>query len=286
MIYPMLLPPDLFPLEMQPLIYFVLLPLACLVMFIVPLVLFFFVFPPEARLYVFNKFQKKPMIDYETEDGTRHLETAKIYPEGFLIGDKSKNIYLLPRPTQRNVIAAELQELLKGDGTKYTEDDIEEIYDTLNKLEKRTLSAGIVKGLGVRIFRAYQSLGLATTLAQLVGLSYVGEDSTAYMAVPIVAKSSKKMGQVLKPSELVLHENKKLKEWYVNVLLPVIPSIAQKFFNKNYTQNQLIALKNWAIEYGKAQASNPLGKWFIYILIAVIIIGGIALLALLVFGGG
>lgn len=269
-----LLPPELFPIELQPIIYFILLPLALIVSLVIPWILYFFVFPPEARLYIMDKIHKKPLIDYETEDGTRHLETAKIYPEGFLIGDKSKNIYLLPRPTQRRIIERELE------GQNYTKKQIDQTYRILNELENRVLKAGVVKGLGVRIFRAYQSVGIASSLAQLVGLTYTGNKEQVYMAVPVVAKTK----NVIKPTELYLEHDKKLKEWFVKIQLPVIPSVLQKFFNHNYTQNQLIAVFRKGIQIGEARARNPMGKWLIPIIVICLIVGIVVIVAAVALG--
>lgn len=274
MIYPLLLPPDLFPLELQPIIYFVLLPLAILVLMGLGLIIWFVVMPSEARTLSLNRLKKKPLVLYETEDGTAHLETATIYPEGFLIGNQSKNMYLIPRPTQKKVVERELK--AKG----YSKAKIEKLYNVLQEMEEKALSAGILKGLGVRIFFAYQSVGIATSLASLVGLTYTG-DKNQYMAIPVIAKTKK----VIKPSELALHENKKTKEWFVNVALPVNPNIVQKYFVKNYTQNQLIALFRKGVEVGLAKASNPLGKWLVPLLIILAVVVVIVIGIAVVLGG-
>ena len=126
-----------------------------------------------------------------------------------------------------------------------------------------------MKGLGVRIFRAYQSVGVATSLSQLVGLNSVGDKKKACMLVPVVAKTN----NVVKPTELVLTKDKKLKEFVVNVLLPVVPSTVQKYFSYNYTMNQIIAVYRKGIQVGEERAKNPLGKWLMPLLIILIVVG-------------
>lgn len=282
MMHPLLLPPELFPLELQPIIYFILLPLAVVVFaFILPSIFWFIFMTPNARTETLDRLKKRDLIEVQVETGVSFIETVKVRPEGFMVGDKTKNIYVIPRPTQKEVILDEMQ--TKG----ATDEDIKKVQDQLKNLEKQTLNASIVKGLGVRKFYAYQSFGIATTLAQLVGLDLEGiENKEVYMAVPVVAKTNKRSGPI-KPVDLVLNKNERLKEWLVKVVLPVTPSLVQKHFNKNYTQNQLIAIYKAGIEEGKESVSNPLGKWLMPILI-IVIIGAVILLGatFLLSGGG
>jgi hypothetical protein len=282
MIEPLLLPPELFPESLVPIVYTVLLPLAVIIFAVVlPLAFWFILMTPNARTETLDKLGKKDIVELQTETGTTFEETVTVYPEGFMIGSKTKNIYLVPRPIPKDIIMSELE------AQGLTQAKIKKTYKEIKELEKITLNAGVIKGLGVRKYYAYQSVGVATTLAQLTGLDLEGiKDKEVYMAVPVVAKTNKKVGQVVKPTELVLDKNEKTKNWLVKVIWPVLPSLVQRHFNTSYLQTQMKALYEHGIAVGMARAHNPMGKWLIPILVIVVVVGVVILGATLFLGGG
>lgn len=285
------LPPELFPPEWQPVIYFILLPLTILGLLFKDLIVWFLLYPPEARLYIMDKlFHKKSLLDYEDETGTRYLTMVDVYPEGLLFDVKKKLVFLLPTPINRNQIKAILE------ATKdMSKDKINEVFKALDEMEKKTLRAGIVKGLGVRIYRGYQTIGVATSLASLVGLEFdenaleiaeadqKKEDlESRFMAIPIFAKLKGR----LEPTKLFIEQGKIAKEWTVNVLLPVRPSVVKKYINGVYDQGQLIALYRKGVEEGMARAKSPLGKWLLPIFIIAMLVLGVLIVAGIFLGGG
>lgn len=105
-----ILPPEIFPVDMQPLIYFTLLPLIAIFAFIgvVLLVVVYFMLPAEAKTHAWNKLKKKPLMDHTTNTGQRILETLTTYGEGITIGDKTGNVYILPQPIGMDMIVQQL----------------------------------------------------------------------------------------------------------------------------------------------------------------------------------
>jgi len=271
-----MLPPDLFPPSMQPLIYFVILPLIVYFGIAFVAICWFIVFPPEAKLYILNRLRKKPMVDYDDESGTRHLETAKIYPEGILKCDKSKNIFFLPRPISNKYIT----QLLQAEKPNMTKDQIEKMLKTIRESEKTTLKPSIVKGTGTPIFRGWQSKAIVTNMATLVGLENNSNSKNMLVAIPIATKDNIR----LNPAQLLIKKGKETigvaKEWVANVLLPVDCSVIQKWFDPQYTQSQVTGLQELSERIGAAKNKNVLMKWMPLIIIFIIVMAVIMIAAL------
>ncbi len=246
-------------------------------------IMWFLWVPPEAKVYTINKLNKQIMLDYETEDGIRHLETAKAYTEGILVGNKTKNVYFLPRPISNEAVKKLLQQ------ENITEDEIQKVVDNIRDMETKTLRAGIVSSLGCRIYRAYQSKAVATTLNTLVGLEHSGEDKTIPMVLPAITTTDKilkkvKLKSTSKKDELIQKINEKLEtgQNIIRVLLPVDPALVQKFFNAQYTQSQQRARDRISEAIG---ASEEKGYWkkvlaFCGILVTILIISFVAMMVL------
>lgn len=275
-----LLPPDLFPAEMQPLIYFTILPTIIGLLLFVMIIFWVFILPPEGKLYVKNKFKKYPMIDYETDDGVRMIETMKPYTEGVNYGRLTGNTYLTPRPISNELILKVLtpeltdleQELFDKGKTK------DEVAQALNEkldkeikkvrdMERVVLRPSIVKGLGVPIYRSYQSKAIATTLAHLVGLEYSGDSKSAMIAIPLIKKTGKRIEAV----ELNLGKDSKTDEWIVPVSLPVDPNVVKKWFPYMWTQSQIKASNRLSEEIGQDKVAGMWKKYIIIIGVMVII---------------
>lgn len=272
-----LLPPELFPPEMQPIIYFTLLPTIIGLQSAIMFIIYFFVMPPEAKLYLWNKLKKYPMIDYETDDGVRAIEMIKPYTEGVNYGMKTGNTYLTPRPISNElilkVITPDLEEMaqkMKSQGKTDAEIEeaankkVDEEIKKVREMERVILRPSIVKGLGVPIYRAYQSKAIATTLAHLVGLEYSGNSKSTNIAVPIV----KKTGKRIDPVELNLGKDKRTDEWIMNTSLPVDPNVVKKWFRYMWTQSQIKASNRISEEIGREKEE---GYWKKMIMVVVVI---------------
>ena len=295
-----LLPPELFPTDMQPLVYFTILPTIIGLLIFLIVLTYVFILPPEAKLYLWNRFKKDPMIDYETDEGVRKLETMKSKSEGVNYGMKTGNTYLTPRPISNelllSVITPDLEALereLKKTGKKdekgkkidYTDDEIKMLIDQkayeeirkVREMERAVLRPSIVAGLGVPIYRCYQSKAIATTLAHLIGLEYSGDSKSTQIAIPLVAKTGKRLEAV----ELNLGKDKKTGEWIVNAMLPVDPNVIKKWFKYMWTQSQIKASNRISEEIGRDKEQG-FWKRAILIVAAIAIIMAIFFVAVIV----
>jgi hypothetical protein len=272
-----LLPPEMFPPEIQPLIYFTLMPLAIGFLLLFMLGAWFIWFPPEARLYIMNKLHKKTMFDVENEAGVRFLDTGTILPEGIAVLDKSKLTLLIGRPVSNDRVAMELAKMKPN----VTLSELESVIKKIRDVEKVTLKPSIVKGLGCRIFRVYQSFGVATSLANLVGLEYSGQSKTTPLAIPILAKTGKR----LSPAKLFIKKGIELAEWIVPVALPVDATVSKLWSHLDVSPLQADKLVYLGERRRELQQGSSLRKWLPYILLIIIIIV-IALGAILLLGGG
>lgn len=275
-----LLPPNLFPPDMQPLIYFTLMPAAIIFGAVFLLVFYLLIVPEEAKTVIWNRIKRKDMFDVESESGVRLLDTGKLHPEGIAELDKTKLILPIPRPIPNQQIKLNM-------ATKDIDPSkIDEIVKAVQQAEKVTLKPSIVKGLGSRIYRVYQSTALATTLATLVGLEYDGNSKTALMAVPILAKDGKRV----EPAKLLLKKGKKkigeLSEWIMPVALPVDPNVIRKWFDPQFSPSQADAIEHLGEAKERERSGSMLKKWLLPlgIIMAIIIVAIIAVM--LLSGGG
>jgi len=222
--------------------------------------------PPEAKTYIKNKLKKKLMMDYESEAGVRKIETCTSYPEGIVVGDNSKNVYFLPRPISNAAVKKLLQQ------KDMTEDEIQKVVDNIRNMENRSLRPSIVSGIGCRIYRAFTSKAISTTLSALTGLEYSGEGKT----VPVVISTPKS-------AELLKTINEKLKiSNIIRVLLPVDPSVIQKWFPSQFTESQIRSRDRLSELIG---AKDEKGYWkkvlaFCGILVTILIISFVAMMVL------
>jgi len=288
------LPPDIFPVELQPIIYFTVLPTIILLQLVGVAIIYFIVMPPEARLYLWNKVKKYPMIDYETDSGVRKIECMKPHSEGVNYGLTTGNTYLTPRPISNElilkVITPELEERVmelrsEGKSKEEIDKDIDKkVYAAIKDvrdMERVVLRPSIVQGLGVPIFRCYLSKAIATTLAHLTGLEYSGKSKSTQIAIPLIKKTGKRIEAV----ELNLGKDKKTDKWVVDVVLPVDPNVVKKWFPYMWTQSQLKASNRISEELGR---SKEAGMWKKYIMIigAMVVIMAIFFVAVIVGTGG
>jgi len=279
MIQPLnLLPPDLFPPDIQPLIYFTIMP--AIIIFGIVFLIFFWILiiPPEAKTYIKNRIWKKDMFDVETESGVRILDTGKIHPEGIAVLDKTKLILPIPRPIPNQ----QIQMAMTSMGIEQNE--INTIIKQVQEAERITLKPSIVKGLGCRMYRVFQSTALATTLATLVGLTHDGNSKSALMAIPVLAKNGKR----IEPAKLLIKQGEKLTEltqWIVKVALLVDPNIIRTFFNPQFSPSQADAIEHLGELKERARSGSILKKWMLPIILIVIIVI-IAISAVVLLGGG
>jgi len=238
----MILPPNIFPPEWQPLVYFTILPLTIIAGIILIVIFWLWFVPPEAKVYIKNKLSRKLMIDYESESGIRKIETCKAYPEGIVVGDTTKNVYFLPRPISN----AAIKKLLQKD--KLNETQMQQVIEDIRDMENRSVRPGIVGGIGCKIYRAYTSKAIGTSISTLAGLEYSGDSKkvTVVIQTPESPKLLKKINEQLKTSNVV------------RVLLPVDPSIIQKFFNAQYTESAIRARDRISEEIGR---KDEKGYW-------------------------
>lgn len=293
-----IIPPDLIPVDLQPLFYFTLLPLALILGIIVVVVGYLLILPPEGRLYMANKLKKLPMVDYETDEGVRCIEMIKPYTEGVNYGVSTGNTYLTPRPIANETILEvitpdliKLENKLKTEGekdaniAKILESVFREEINKVREMERIILKPSTVRGLGVPIYRAYQSKALATTLAHLVGLEYTSDDNQqTQFAVPVVAKT----GKAIQPVNLLIEKGKTKKvldEWVVNVLLPVDPNVVKKWFPYMWTQSQIKASNKISEEVGRNR-EHGIWKRYIMIMAIMVIMMCIFFVAVIVSTGG
>jgi len=286
----MLLPPDIFPPDLQPIIYFTLLPLALILGLIIVGFVYFVWLPPTAKMYMWNKLKKRPIMDYETEDGVRGQEMVKPYSEGINYGMKTGNTYLTPRPISNElvykVLTPELEELEAQLKAKKMSDAeikeaiekrlIKEIRD-IRDMERVVLRPSVDKDLGVPVYRTYQSKAIATTLAHIIGLEYDGESKTTSIAVPLI----KKTGQRIEPIELNLGKDSKTGEWIMKTSLPVDPNVVKKWFKYMWTQSQIKASNRISEEIGRDKEAG-MWKKYIYIIAGMIIIMAIFFIAVII----
>jgi hypothetical protein len=275
-----MMPPEMFPPDLQPIIYFTLMPSIILFGALFLVVFWFLVIPPEAKTYIKNKLSKKDMFDVETESGVRILDTGKIYPEGIAILDKTKLIVPVPRPVPNQ----QLQLNLAASG-ELTEDKLAEVKSAVQDAERLTLKPSVVKGLGCRIYRVFQSTALATTLATLVGLEYDGNSKHSFMAIPVLTKNGKRV----EPATLLIKKGKKsvgeLNDWVTKVFLPVDPNVIRKYFNPQFSPSQADAMQKLGEALERERSGSMLKKWmFPLIIIAMVVVVAIILVVML--GGG
>lgn len=276
MIQPLqIMPPDLFPPSLQPLIYFTLMPLALILGVVFIIVFWVLIIPEEAKMYIKNKIRKKDMFDVETESGVRFLDTGKIYPEGIAKLDKSKLVLPIPRPIPAQQIKMNMA--TKGMKPK----DIDKIMKAVQEAEKTTLKPSIVKGLGCRIYRVFQSTALATTLATLVGLEYDGNSKTSTMAIPMATKNGKR----IEPAKLFIRKGQELKSWVMPVGLPVDPNVIRKWFDPQFSPSQAKAIEYIGMMKERTRTGSALKSMLPYIAIIFIIIV-VAIVAVMFLGGG
>lgn len=270
-----LLPPSVFPTELQPLIYFTLMPVA-LIFGAVFLLLFWFLFmPPEAKLYIKNKFSKKDMFDVETESGVRILDTGTIYPGGLAILDKTKLKLLIGRPIPTDQIKMSLPDNVSNKGLK-------KIIKAIRNTEKTTLKGSIVKGLGCKIHRVYQSSAIVTSLATLVGLEYDGNGKSTQMAIPVLAKTKKQ----IEPTNLFIKKGMELKEWIVDVALPVEPSVIRAWSHLQVSPQQTDKLYYLGERLADLKQGSVLKKWLVPIILIVVVIAIVLIAVVLLSSGG
>lgn len=293
-----ILPPDLFPPSIQPLVYFTLLPLALILCGVGFLVFYLLVLPPEAKTYLWNRFKKKDMFDVETESGVRILDTGTIYAGGIVKLDKTKLVFPIPRPIPNQQIRMNMAS--NGMDMK----NVDKVMKKVQEAEKATLKPSIVKGLGCRIYRMFQSTALATTLATLVGLEYNGNSKTSVMAVPLLAETGEKAklhlknskptksginvaGKRVEPAKLFIKKGTEVKEWLVDVLLPVDPNVIRKWFDPQFSPTQADDIQHLGERLERERAGSALKKWLapIFIIMMIVIVAIIAVV-LLSSGGG
>ena len=263
-----MLPPELFPTDLQPLIYFTLLPMAILFGIAVVIIFYIFFIPSEAKTHIWYRFKKLPLMDYETNEGLRILEPMKSYGNGINVGTKTGNSYIIPQPISMNTILMELQpqleqiekdmktknpkvnpEAIKAKQAELVEEEIKEI----RKMERVTLSTSSCKGSGAPIWRSYGSKAIGVKLAHLVGLSYEADNTETRLAIPLSVKTGKR----LEPAKLFFENGKPTTDqWTMPVSLPVNPSIVKKWFPKMWNPAQIAALKQIHEEIGRKGAEK------------------------------
>lgn len=283
-----LLPPDIFPPEMQPIIYFTLLPTIIIIMAIIFVVIYLYA-PKVSKMYFFNKLKKLPIVDYETDDGRRGQETVTPYTEGVAFGNTTKTPYLFPRPLSNKLILYKLtpeleetkQKMLKEGKTeeqitKKLEEIITEEIKDAREMERVVLRPSIDKDIGVPIYRAYLSRVNATTLAHIVGLENTGKSKSSIIAVPIV----KKTGKRLEPVELNIGKDKKTDSWAMPVALPVDPKVIKKWFSLMWNPSQLTASNLVSEQIGLKNAEGFWKKFMIIIcvMVGILLIGIVAMM--------
>jgi hypothetical protein len=144
-----ILPPEIFPSDMQPLIYFTILPLIVIFAFIglVLLIIVYVMMPIEAKTHLWNKLKKKPLMDHTTNTGQSILETITTYGEGITIGDRTGNVYILPQPIGMDMIVQQIAPELEAiknyvlynilqQNKHVTDKELEEAINDPNKLQK------------------------------------------------------------------------------------------------------------------------------------------------------
>jgi len=263
-----MLPPELFPTELQPLIYFTLLPLAILFGLVMVIVIYLFFIPSEGKTHMWYRIKKLPLMDHETNEGIRILEPMKSYGSGINVGTKTGNNYLIPQPISMNTILMELQpqlqqiekemkekhpnvnpELIRKKQAEIVDEEIKEI----RKMERVLLSPSICKGSGAPIWRSYGSKAIGVKLAHLVGLSYEADNTETRLAIPLSVKTGKR----LEPAKLFFENGKPtVDQWTMPVSLPVNPSIVKKWFPKMWNPAQIAALKQIHEEIGRKGAEK------------------------------
>lgn len=268
-----LLPPDMFPPDLQPLIYFTLMPAIIICGFIGLIMFYILVVPPEAKTYIWNKISKKDMFDVETESGVRILDTGKIYPEGIAKLDKTKLTVPIPRPIPNQQI--KLNMASQG----MTQDKMDEVIKQVREAERSTLKPSIVKGLGCRIYRVFQSTALATSMKALVGLEYDGNSKTSVMVIPV--RNNK---QKINLTSL-LKKGRKADEVIMDVALPVDPNVIRKWFDPQFSPSQADAIQHLGEQLERERTGSMLRKWMFPIIIIIVIVV-IALAAVMLLGGG
>jgi hypothetical protein len=282
-----ILPPELFPPELAPLIYFTILPLIILVggMVLVIILVLYITSPHEAKIHFWNRFKKKLILDTEMH-GRAKLETATTYPDGINIGDKTNNVIAAPQPTSMQEIAEGLHdqfEAIEKDLTekntqakeKLTNEQLVELIQNtqaslfnqevkrINEYEREAIHASTTS-YGAPILRVYGARAVATTLAQLAGLSYKGENKTTRLAIPILAKNK----QRIEPAQLFLEKDKELKNYYMNIGLPVDPSVAKKWFPKSYNPSIINSIEENAELVGQNKQKKK-DRMLLYMMIVL-----------------
>jgi len=278
-----ILPPDIFPPDMQPIIYFTILPVIIGVLLFGYLVLYLYA-PKTSKLYFFNKMKKHPIVDFETDEGVRGQETIKTYSEGVCFGTKTGTPYIFPRPISNELILyrmepelKELEEKLKAENkTKPAKDQLskEQIIDKLRervseeikavrKMEGTTLRPSVDNDLGVPVYRAYRSRVNATTLVHMLGLGQDGDDKQTLFAIPMVKKTGKRCEAV----ELNLGKDKNTDEWIMNVYLPVDPKVLKKWVPDMWTPSQLTASNLISEEIGRQKNEGLMKKYLILFIV-------------------
>ena len=268
-----LLPPDLFPPDVQPLIYFTILPTIIGLLLAFDFIFYFFVMPSEAKFHTWNKRKKKPIFDIHTEDGRRVLETGRVHSSGAVELHGSKENISLGLPLTRS----QIKEKLPKDATpQQIAKKVKEIRENEKVIFKPSTTS-----YGARIFHVFRTTAIATSLAALVGLEYDGQSKTAPMNVRILAK----VGKRVVPAKVFLKDGKELKHWIVDVLLPVDPTIVRKYFDPDFNPTTAKRFYWLGYERGAGKGESFLKKYLPYIILAIIIVVG-ALIALMFLGGG
>jgi len=143
------------------------------------------------------------------------------------------------------------------------------------------LKGSIVKGLGCKIHRVYQSSAIVTSLATLIGLEYDGNSKSTQMAIPILAKTKKR----IEPANLFIKKGMELKEWLVDVALPVEPSVIRAWSHLQVSPQQSDKLYYLGERLHDLKQGSALKRWLVPIILIIVVIT-IALIAVVLMSSG